>query len=61
MWDTLPGISGCPVSPIGGIPRLFMAVAQALGSDMGMVIELDSIVMLQIPSAVRHKNGQREE
>lgn len=28
-----------------------MAVAQALGSDMGMVMELESIVMLQIPSA----------
>lgn len=27
-----------------------MAVAQALGSDMGIVIELESIDMLQIPS-----------
>lgn len=36
---------------MGGIPRLFMAVAQALGSDMGIVIELESIDMLQIPSA----------
>lgn len=32
-----------------------MAVAQALGSDMGRVIELESIVMLQIPSAVTHR------
>ncbi|KAI4818874.1 hypothetical protein KUCAC02_004170 [Chaenocephalus aceratus] len=39
---------------MGGIPRLFMAVAQALGSDMGIVIDpLESIVMLQIPSAER--------
>lgn len=30
-----------------------MAVAQALGSDMGIVIELESIDMLQIPSAER--------
>lgn len=30
---------------------MFMAVAQAFGSDMGMVMELESIVMLQIPSA----------
>lgn len=36
---------------MAGIPRLFMAVAQALGSDMGIVIELESIDMLQIPSA----------
>lgn len=36
---------------MGGIPRLFMAVAQAFGSDMGIVMELESIVMLQIPSA----------
>lgn len=43
---------------MGGIPRLFMAVAQALGSDIGIVIELESIDMLQIPSAreqVTHK------
>lgn len=53
-------MSCCPVIPIGGIPRLFMAVAQALGSDMGIVIELESIVMLQIPSAEK-KKGQREE
>lgn len=43
---------------MGGIPRLFMAVAQALGSDMGIVIEFESIVMLQIPSAEKQK-GQR--
>lgn len=49
--SVLPGISCCPVIPMGGIPRLFMAVAQALGSDMGIVIELESIDMLQIPSA----------
>lgn len=36
---------------MGGIPRLFMAVAQGLGSDMGIVMELESIDMLQIPSA----------
>lgn len=49
--SVLPGISCCPVIPMGGIPRLFMAVAQGLGSDMGIVIELESIDMLQIPSA----------
>lgn len=48
--SVVPGISGCPVNPIGGIPKLFMAVAQALGSDIGMVIELESMVMLQTPS-----------
>lgn len=47
----VPGISCCPLIPMGGIPRLFMAVAQGFGSDMGMVMELESIVMLQIPSA----------
>lgn len=51
LGSMLPGISCCPVIPMGGIPRLFMAVAQALGSDMGIVIELESIDMLQIPSA----------
>lgn len=47
----VPGMSGCPVMPMGGIPRLFMAVAQALGSDMGIGIELESMFMLWIPSA----------
>ncbi len=56
--SVVPGMSCCPVIPIGGIPRLFIAVAQALGSDMGIVIELESIVMLQIPSARKNK-GQR--
>jgi len=57
----VPGMSGCPVIPMGGIPKLFMAVAQAFGSDMGIVIELESIVMLQMPSAeiqtTEHENG----
>ncbi|TNN71265.1 hypothetical protein EYF80_018467 [Liparis tanakae] len=38
---------------------LFMAVAHGLGSDMGIAIELESIVMLQIPSAERHKGRGR--
>lgn len=56
-------MSCCPVIPMGGIPRLFMAVAQGLGSDMGIVIELESIVMLQMPSAETHegrRGGRRE-
>lgn len=57
----VPGMSGCPVIPMGGIPRLFMAVAQGLGSDIGIVIELDSIVMLQMPSAEKKKKDQQEE
>lgn len=41
--------------PIGVIPRLFMAVAQALGSDMGIPIWLESMVMFRIPSAGKKK------
>lgn len=36
-----------------------MAVAQAFGSDMGMVMELESIVMLQTPSAREHGSEGR--
>lgn len=54
----VPGMSGCPVIPMGGIPKLFMAVAQALGSDIGIVIGLESIVMLQMPSAGKNKHTQ---
>lgn len=53
--QSVPGMRGCPVSPIGGIPKLFMAVAQALGSDIGIVMELESMVILQIPSVERQK------
>lgn len=49
MKCAVPGIRGCPVIPMGGILKLFMA-AQAFGSDIGIAIELESIVMLQIPS-----------
>lgn len=46
---------------MGGIPRLFMAVAQAFGSDMGIVMELESIVMLQIPSVKRKRVTQTRD
>lgn len=36
--------------PMGAIPRLFMAVAQAFGSDMGIPNELESIAILRRPS-----------
>lgn len=38
-----------------------MAVAQALGSDMGIVMELESIVMLQIPSAEKRRDGEKSQ
>lgn len=50
-------MSCCPVMLIGGIPRLLMAVAQAVGSDMGIVMELDGMVMLRFPSGKRHTRG----
>lgn len=51
--ESVPDMRGCPVMFMGAIPRLFMAVAQALGSDIGMPIWLDSMVMLRIPSVER--------
>lgn len=35
---------------MGAIPRLFMAVAQALGSDMGIAKELESMAIFRSPS-----------
>lgn len=46
----IPDMRGCPVIPMGAIPRLFIAVAQAFGSDMGNPNELESIAMLRRPS-----------
>lgn len=54
----LPDMRGCPVMPMGAIPRLFMAVAQAFGSDMGIPNELESIAILRRPSKTDKK---REE
>lgn len=53
----IPDTRGCPVIPMGAIPRLFIAVAQAFGSDMGIPNELESIAMLRRPSKqTRRKN-----
>lgn len=41
---------GWPVILMGAIPRLFMAVAQALGSDIGIAKELESMVIFRRPS-----------
>lgn len=41
---------GWPVMLMGAIPRLFMAVAQALGSEMGIAKELDSMAIFRSPS-----------
>lgn len=41
---------GWPVMLMGAIPRLFMAVAQALGSDMGIAKELESMAIFRSPS-----------
>lgn len=59
-FSAVPGTSCCPVMLIGGIPRLLMAVAQALGSDMGIVMELETMVMLRFPSGERHTKGMRK-
>lgn len=54
----LPDMRGCPVMPMGAIPRLFMAVAQAFGSDMGIPNELESIAILRRPSIQEKKERE---
>ena len=51
----VPGMSGCVAMLMGAMPRLFMAVAQALGSDMGIGMELGSMVMFRIASGRNNK------
>ncbi len=60
VFSVVPGRSCCPVMLIGGIPRLLMAAAQALGSDMGMVMELEAMVMLQFLSGERQEELGRD-
>lgn len=54
MLLVVPGTSCCPVMLSGGIPRLDMAFAQALWSEVGVVTELQAMVGLQFPSRERH-------
>lgn len=51
----IPDMRGCPVMPMGAIPRLFIAVAQAFGSDMGIPNELESIAILRRPSIQKRR------
>lgn len=45
--------------PMGAIPRLFMAVAQAFGSDMGIPSELESIAIFLRLSIQKEKKEKR--
>ena len=56
-------MSCCVAMLMGAMPRLFMAVAQALGSDMGIGMGLDSMVMFRITSGreERNDNEKREQ
>lgn len=49
-----PGRRGCPVMPMGAMPRLFMAVAQAVGSDIGNPIRMESRLRFLPPSVERN-------
>lgn len=56
VWIThVPGRRGCPVIPMGAIPRLFIAVAQAVGSDIGKPIGMESRLRFLPLSAERKK------
>lgn len=45
------GKIGCPAIPSGAIPRLFIAVAHAVGSDIGSVIAVESTFRVLLLSA----------
>lgn len=60
MFSVVPGMGCCPVMLIGGIPRLLMAVAQALGSDIGIVMELEATVMLWFATGERDTQEERK-
>ena len=48
---SIPGKIGCPAIPSGAIPRLFIAVAHAVGSDIGRVIAVESTFRVLLLSA----------
>lgn len=49
--NSIPGKIGCPAIPSGTIPRLFIAVAHAVGSDIGRVIAVESTFRVLLLSA----------
>lgn len=49
--NSIPGKIGCPAIPSGAIPRLFIAVAHAVGSDIGRVIAVESTFRVLLLSA----------
>jgi hypothetical protein len=49
--NNIPGKIGCPAIPSGAIPRLFIAVAHAAGSDTGSVIAAESTFRVLVLSA----------
>lgn len=49
--NNIPGKIGCPAIPSGAIPRLFIAVAHAVGSDIGSVIAVESTFGVLLLSA----------
>ena len=54
-------MSCCVAMLMGGMPRLFMAVAQALGSDMGIGMALDSMVMFRITSGRENRKKKKKK
>lgn len=55
--ESLPDTSCCPGNPTGTMPRLFMAVAQAVGSVTDMLSWVVSIAILPKPSAAAGKTN----
>lgn len=49
--NSIPGKIGCPAIPSGAIPRLFIAVAHAVGSDIGNVTGAESTFSVLLLSA----------
>ena len=53
-------MSCCVAMLMGAMPRLFMAVAQALGPDMGIGMALDSMVMFRITSGREERKDKKK-
>lgn len=58
MKNSIPGKIGCPAIPSGAIPRLFIAVAHAVGSDIGSVIAVESTFRVLLLSAKKKRQAK---
>lgn len=56
--NSILGKIGCPAIPSGAIPRLFIAVAHVVGSDIDSITAVESTFIVLLLSAKKKKKAK---